>query len=443
MSTVLRLTLQYLLGLALPFAIITAGPPGAVRPIAAYLFFLCIALTARFSGFGPAVACTGSAAIALWFGVLRGGTHPQSVQVTRVLLFLAAAFVVATVSRQRAKESREAEERLHALFDRAIDAMIFFDANGRCVDANPAAMQLLGIERTDFGKYQDGDRASAAGEVMIRQLQRLVDAGMLTGEWTVQRVDGTTREVEYRYVPDILPGLHLIVSHDITARKTAEHSLRQLSTRLLQLQDEERARIARQLHDTTAQSLAAMRMHLVRIDQSGVLKDGPFRDALAETLALTDQSIAEIRTLSYLLHPPMIEAMGLGASLRWYTRGFEDRSGIRTELEAPDELARLPKEFETAVFRIVQEALTNIQRHSGSSVARVRLSRTDRELCVSIEDEGRGLPHALRGDGNALRSAGVGMAGMEHRARELGGKIDVHSSDRGTRLEVTLPFAET
>lgn len=442
MSTVLRLTLQYLLGLALPLVIVTAGPSGTVRPIAAYLFFLCIALIARFCGFGPAVVCAISSAFALWFGILSLASHPLSVQWTRLLLFLTAAFVVATVSRQRAREAREAEERLHALFNRAIDAMIFFDRTGRTVDANPAAIQLLGIERADAGKPRANESSSAADEAMLRQLQRLVDSEKPTGEWTVLRADGTTREVEYRYVADILPGLHLIVSHDITDRKTAERSLRQLSSRLLQLQDEERARIARQLHDTTAQSLAAMRMHLVRIEQAGVLKDGPFRDALTETLALTDQSIAEIRTLSYLLHPPMIEAMGLVASLRWYTRGFEGRSGIRTELDASDDLVRLPNDLETTVFRIVQEALTNIQRHSGSSVARVRLVRTDHELRVSIEDEGRGLPPALRGDVNALRSAGVGMAGMEHRARELGGTMDVQSSDRGTRLVVTLPFSE-
>src|ERR1051326_1035373 len=230
---------------------------------------------------------------------------------------------------------------------------------------------------------------------------------------------------------------------DITERKRAEEELAALSARLLQSQDEERRRIARELHDTTAQNLAALRMDLTALRRSAAAADPSARATLDESIALAERTIAEIRTLSYLLHPPMIEEAGLLPSLRWYAQGFQERSGIAVTLETPDELARLPIETETAVFRIVQEALTNIQRHSGSGVARIRIERETGILKLTIRDEGHGVPPALRGDETMLAAAGVGVAGMRERARALGGKMHVQSDDRGTAIEVRLPIAES
>jgi PAS domain S-box-containing protein len=445
MSSRMKLALSYLLGFLGPIGLGEVWPGfQAARPIAVSPFFLCIACMARFFGFGPAIACTIASAIMLWHVVLaKPPDYPFSVQVTRLLFFLAAASMVAALSRQRTLEARAAEKRLRALFGRAIDAILFFDETGRYVDANPAASMLIGMERHEIAGHLLGAfTAPDEKEGVPERLHRLRVEGTLTGEWTIVKTDGSIHQVEYRAVADILPGLHVIIGHDITGRKAAEQSLRQLSARLLQLQEEERSRIARQLHETTAQNLAALRLHLVRISRSGAAGDPAVKPAIDESIALTEQSIAEIRTLSYLLQPPMIEEVGLLPSLRWYVRGFESRSGITTTLDAPEELPRLPREIETAVFRIVQEALTNIQRHSGSAIARIAIERRDADLRVRVEDTGKGLPPELRTDPAALRSAGVGLMGMELRARELGGTMTVDSSQNGMRLEVTLPVGE-
>jgi len=236
---------------------------------------------------------------------------------------------------------------------------------------------------------------------------------------------------------------------DITERKHAQeelarraHQLETLSARLLQSQDKERRRIARELHDTTAQNLAALRMDLSMLKRSVAASDSSVREAIDESIALTERAIAEVRTLSYLLHPPMIEAAGLVPSLRWYAQGFQERSGIAVTLDLPDELERLPMEMETAVFRIVQEALTNIQRHSGSTVVKIHLERQPQVLKLEIADRGRGLPAALRDNESMLAAAGVGIAGMRERARELGGRMDVRSGDKGTTVTVSLPIPE-
>jgi len=179
-------------------------------------------------------------------------------------------------------------------------------------------------------------------------------------------------------------------------------------------------------------------MDLSRAGRSAGASDPVVREAIDESIALTERAIAEIRTLSYLLHPPMIEAAGLLPSLRWYAQGFQERSGIAVTIDLPDELERLPIEMETAVFRIVQEALTNIQRHSGSTVAKIHIERQPQVLKLEIADQGRGLPAGLRDNESMLAAAGVGIAGMRERAREFGGRMDVQSGDGGTTVSVSL-----
>lgn len=237
---------------------------------------------------------------------------------------------------------------------------------------------------------------------------------------------------------------------DITERKHAEEELGRraqqlevLSARLLQSQDEERRRIARELHDTTAQNLGALHLDLSALKRSAAAADPAVRETIDESLALTQRAIAEVRTLSYLLHPPMIEEGGLLPSLRWYAQRFQERSGVAVALELPDDLDRLPAETETAVFRIVQEALTNIQRHSGSAVAKIRIEREPGRLTFTIRDQGRGVPSSLRGNRALLAAAGVGLASMRERARELGGSMNIHSDDGGTVIEVRLPVPES
>lgn len=163
---------------------------------------------------------------------------------------------------------------------------------------------------------------------------------------------------------------------------------------------------------------------------------------MEETFALIDRSASEIRTLSYLLHPPMIERAGLVATLRWYVRGFEERSGIAVRLDADEDLGRMTAETATALFRVIQEALTNIHRHSESKSATVRLKRQNSTLELEVADEGRGLPAELIENIDELGAFGVGLASMKERIKALGGTLRVESGSGGTRLTATLPIRE-
>jgi PAS domain S-box-containing protein len=341
-------------------------------------------------------------------------------------------------------EQKRSEATMRALFDSALDAIICIDSTGRVTNANQAASHLVGFTRDEFLAMTVADLTPPDSDEAASAIWRASKDGQsVRGESFIRSKDGKIREVEYATAVNMLPGVHAAFMRDITARKEAQRSVRQLSARLLQMQDEERRRIARQLHDTTAQNLAALRMNLSRISRWADGSDSSIREPIDESIALTEQSIAEVRTLAYVLHPPMIEEAGLLPTLRWYARGFEERSGIKVMLDLPGELERLPLDVETALFRIVQEALTNIQRHSGSTLARIHIERERQALQLEIEDEGRGLPPGLRGDKGMLQASGVGIAGMRERMRDLGGRMKIQSGDRGTKVTVTLPISET
>ncbi|HWZ77945.1 MAG TPA: sensor histidine kinase [Candidatus Sulfotelmatobacter sp.] len=222
----------------------------------------------------------------------------------------------------------------------------------------------------------------------------------------------------------------------------ANHKLRRLTTRLLELQDEERRRIARELHDSIGQMLAALSMNL-----SGVRAD---IDRLAKaTATLTDsedlvqEMCKEVRTISHLLHPPLLDEAGLSSALGWYADGFAQRSKIAVDLDCPDDFGRVPREMETAVFRLVQECLTNIHRHSGSSTAKIRLHRSKHEVVIEVEDQGRGIPAEKLDRMTSVGTPGVGITGMKERVRQLGGTLEINSDGTGTRIVACLPLSET
>ena len=223
---------------------------------------------------------------------------------------------------------------------------------------------------------------------------------------------------------------------------TANQTLRRLSARLLQLQDEERRRIARELHDSVGQMLAALSMNL-----AGVRAD---IDLLTKTTAvLTDsedlvrEMSKEVRTISHLLHPPLLDEAGLASALRWYVDGFAQRSKIEVDLDCPNDFGRLPRIVETAAFRLVQECLTNIHRHSGSPTAKIRLRHSDHEVTVEVEDKGKGIPADKLEEMASVGIPGVGITGMRERVRQLGGTLDIGSSGSGTTVRARLPVSET
>ena len=215
----------------------------------------------------------------------------------------------------------------------------------------------------------------------------------------------------------------------------AEHELRTLSGRLLRLQDDERRRLARELHDSTGQLLAAIQLNLSFASQHFASEDEKVRGWLDDSVQLTNQAMVEIRTMSYLLHPPMLDEAGLRSALQWYVEGFVKRSNIQVDLHVPPELNRPSADVELAMFRIVQEALTNIHRHSGSSKAEIVLSAEPDGLALSIRDFGTGINHR---DGDKKRM-GVGLRGMTERIRQLGGDLSISTASPGTLVQVKLP----
>jgi PAS domain S-box-containing protein len=218
----------------------------------------------------------------------------------------------------------------------------------------------------------------------------------------------------------------------------AYKSLRVLSMRMMQMQDEDRRRIARDLHDSAGQLLAALGMELASLNRRAAALSPQLAEDLSGSLQLVQQLTQEIRTASYLLHPPLLDDAGLGGALRWYVAGLAKRSGIAIKLELDATLGRLPRDLEAAVFHIVQESLTNIHRHSGSKTAMLRIARSDSRLCLEIEDEGGGIP-ADKLREIQTQGSGVGIAGMRERVLHFNGDMRITSLSTGTRIAVTFP----
>jgi signal transduction histidine kinase len=231
---------------------------------------------------------------------------------------------------------------------------------------------------------------------------------------------------------------------EIHERRQAEKSLHELSGRLLRLRDEEQRRIGRELHDSTAQILGALAINLERIQQlvlSGEISK--LQKLLAQSTDLAEQATIEVRTLSYLLHPPLLDDLGLEGVLPWYAAGFSSRCGIRVNVELQPNLGRFSSETELTLFRVVQEALTNIHLHSGSPTADITVLKDANRVALWVTDHGRGIPPGTLGkDRNARAFVGVGIAGMQERIRQLEGVLEIESGDSGTRITVMLPIRD-
>jgi signal transduction histidine kinase len=219
-------------------------------------------------------------------------------------------------------------------------------------------------------------------------------------------------------------------------------NLRDLSARLMQLQDDERRRIARELHDSVGQMLAALGMNLAAVG-TDIERLTKTANAVNDSAALVQELSREVRTISHLLHPPLLDEAGLASALHWYVEGFAERSRIKVDLEIPADFERLTRESETAIFRTVQECLTNIHRHSESPTARIRMAASDGHVCVEVEDRGKGIPPEKQFELASTGTPGVGIRGMRERLRQLGGSLDIHSNGKGTLIVARLPLAVT
>jgi two-component system NarL family sensor kinase len=217
--------------------------------------------------------------------------------------------------------------------------------------------------------------------------------------------------------------------------------LRDLSARLMQVQDEERRRIARDLHDSTGQSLALLSMNLSALQFEAERVSPDLAGIVAENLELAKQVSTELRTISYLLHPPLLDEMGLGSALGWYIDGFAKRSGIKVNLDLAKDLGRLSPALELSIFRVVQECLTNIHRHSESPTASIRLYQSSGKAILEVKDEGKGIAAEKLSKITSIGASGVGLRGMRERIQDFEGILDIQSGEKGTYIRVALPLA--
>lgn len=380
-------------------------------------------------------------------------------EVERLLTTLREREKIEHTLRQQAHVLQESEARFRQIAENIREVFWVWDvAADRLTFVSPMYEEVFDRSRASVyaNTYAFLDTIHDDDRARIETATLRARTGTPTDEqYRVVRSDGSIRWVRGRSFPvrDATGSVtHVVgVAEDITARRLVEQALdaslshaRALSGRLMHAQDDERRRIARMLHETTAQDLAGLKMHLARLNRTASHLSEAERSALTDSIALAEQSMAEIRTLSYLLHPPFLDEMGLLPALRWFSAGFIERSGIDVELDLPEDFERPPLDIETALFRVVQESLTNIHRHAESTTARIRLRREAETLVLEIADRGHGIAKASLEDMmNGGGGAGVGIAGMRERVEQLGGRLELESGEQGTVVGARLPLVRT
>jgi PAS domain S-box-containing protein len=345
------------------------------------------------------------------------------------------------------KRAEEALTRFRTLIDQLddaveiieIDTLRFLDMNQKaCTDRGYTREELLSLTVFDIDPTVDRETYS-------RVAKQLRESGSVIREGIHLRKDGSAFPVEnnIKLIQLETGGYVVAVSRDITERKRAEEELRRLSGQILRSQDEERRRIARGLHDSTGQDLVALATHLAQLRASIPSTCRESRKLSSVCQALADQCLREVRTLSYLLHPPMLDEAGLEDAIRHYADGLAKRVGIKVALEISPRFERMTPDIEVALFRVVQESLTNIQRHSGSREAKIRILRDPGKITLDVIDKGSGIRGSKRRQNGELNLGfGVGIPSMQERVKLIGGQLEIDSSRRGTTVRVTIPVNE-
>ena len=347
-------------------------------------------------------------------------------------------------------QAQEALERQTAvlreqsrLLDLANDAIFIRSFDGTISYWNEGAERLYGWTKEEALENRLGMLLQTEFPIPFEEIREvLVREGNWEGELIHTRRDGSRVTVNSRWTlwrsAEGNPLGWLQINTDITGRKRAEESLRALTARLLQLQDDERRRIARELHDSAGQILVALDINLSLVQKNEGLAPNA-ANAVRESIALVQQLSKELRTTSHLLHPPLLDESGLPSAVRWFVDGFAKRSKISVDLEIAPDLGRLPRELETTIFRMVQECLTNIHRHSGSPTANIRIARNSNHVSVAVRDRGKGMSADNYRNSFGPITPGVGIQGMRERVRQLGGHLQIHSGTSGTTVRATLP----
>jgi PAS domain S-box-containing protein len=382
------------------------------------------------------------------------------------------------------KQMETDRQRFVTLADRCPEFIGMSDLEGRPFYVNDAGLKLVGLQSLDelrkvmvidFFFPEDRDRMAKEfipkalrdgnneTEIRFKNFSTGAAIWMIFNVFVLRNLDGelaglatfsqniterkhteqALRESEERLraLADQLESQVLLRTQELEQRNLEvlqqSEQLRELSKRLVQSQDEERRRIARDLHDSAGQIVTVLGMHLAVISQDAIKPE--VRKAAEESHEMLQQLSKEIRTVSYLLHPPLLDENGLPEAIRWYIKGLENRSGFKINLDIPKNFGRLPDDVEVAIFRIVQECLTNIHRHSGAKKATIRIAHNVAEVSLEIQDDGVGIAKDVLAAIRTQRS-GVGMTGMRERIRHLGGNLDIQSDSSGTKISVTFPL---
>ncbi len=354
---------------------------------------------------------------------------------------------------ERRRQQREIEQRdaqLNAFFSNAPVGLAIIDKDLRFQRINGPFSKLNGLSPEENHGLHVREVTSDLGQELEPLIKQVADTGVpvlnheikghapanpgTMGWWLksffpITKDDGAVTQIG-------------AIVQDVTAQKRAENTVRWLSGRLLQSRDDERRRLARDLHDSLGQILTAVKMNLSYLGRDTAHLDERGRNAMAESKELVDTCIKEVRTLSHLLHPPMLDEVGLLPAIRWFVNGFSQRSGIQVKCDLPLTLRRLPVELEIAVFRAVQESLTNVHRHSGSTTATVRLDAKNGEIELMVADDGCGIPPQKLAARPEQSMIGIGILGMRERMRQLGGQLEISSTSHGTTVQVALPVKE-
>ena len=362
-----------------------------------------------------------------------------------------SAIVTSSVDRRFARQAQELQtsERFRQIADNLQVVLALANADfTELLYVNRTYQDIWGRTLESFYNnpmsFLEGIHPEDRGHVAER-VQSLMGGEEINNiECRVLRPDGSISWVTCRGYPirDARGHVYRLVgsAQNITQRKMMEDELRRVSGQLLRLQDEERRRIARDLHDSTGQNLVALATMLGQLSGSQSSAEEKSRALLSECRDLADQCIREVRRLSYVLHPPVLDEAGLEEAIRDYANGFSRRSGIRVELEISASLERMARDIELALFRVVQESLTNIQRHSGSQKARIRIDRGSNltmEICDGVEGT---RSNRLREEAGLKFEVGVGILSMQERVKLIGGQLDIDSTAHGTTVRVTVPL---